>query len=697
MAQIKNNESSSLPQIVREEMHLLDGVQQSISSSLRSTHLPDYGAALIRLREQLADEHLPDDRAMILDQMDRLSALAETRERYDPALPDMDSPYFAHLGLITDEGNRRDILLGKNTYIKDGVSIVDWRDAPVSQIFYRYREGEPFDEEIAERPMRGEVEARRTITISGGQLTRVAAPGSTFLRIDDRWHEHESTPLTKLYGGEGTALRPESAKPLLGTPGGNTYHRSDKHLPEIAALLDAKQFDLLTANSSSLLVVSGGAGSGKTTVALHRLAYLNFQNPKRFQPKRMLVLVFGLALARYIARVLPALGVENVEVRTMERWTQTVFRMHFRKLARHISPNTPATVVRFKTHRIMIPMLEQAAEAAPNADPVSLFNELFTDKAWISRGIHHHAPGSFSDSEIETIHRWCVDELFYREDYTPESNADPPCYDEEDHMILLRLYQLLEGPLRWSAGRNLSYHHLVIDEVQDFGPLELLVLLQTVRDNSVTLSGDPAQKITDNDFSDWSEVLHLIGQDPIQISPLKVGYRSTREIMDFARAVLGDLVLDTSFTSVRSGAGVEWFQFHGQGEAITFIGDALEDLAGREPDASIAVLTRTPEQADEAYAGLSRGNLPRLARIRYQEFSFTPGIDVTEVAQTKGLEFDYVILLNLDQASYSDTAFDRHLLHVGATRAIHQLWLLSWDAPSPLLPHWLTPVLGTDC
>ena len=694
MAQIKK--PTALPQVVREEVHILDSVQRSISSSLAPANLPDYHADLVRLRDQLADEHLPDDRAMILDQMDRLAALAETRLRYNPTLPNIASPYFAHLGLLTDQGDRRDILLGKSTYLKDGVNIVDWRDAPISQIFYSYQEGEPFDEDIAERQMRGEVEARRTITIIDGQLTRIATPGSIFLHMGDRWREHEATHLTTLYGGEGTALRPETTEPLLGIPDGNTYHRSDKHLPEVAALLDSKQFDLLTANPSSLLVVSGGAGSGKTTVALHRLAYLNFQNPKRFKPKRMLVLVFGLALSRYIARVLPALGVENVQVQTLELWTHTVFRRHFPKLTQHISPNTPASVTRFKTHRILIPMLEQATQAAPNTDPSTLFDELFTDRDWISSGIQRHAPGAFSDSEIERIHRWCADEHFLREDYTPASRTDPPCYDEEDHMILLRLYQLLKGPLRWNAARSLSYQHLMIDEAQDFGPLEILVLLQTVRDRSVTLAGDSAQKITENDFSDWSEVLDLIGQGHIQVSPLKVGYRSTREIMNFARAVLGDLDPDKSFTSIRSGADVAWFQFQGDGEAITFLGEALQDLAIREPDASVAVLTRTVAQADEAYAGLRRGTLPGLSRIRDQEFSFTSGIDVTEVAQTKGLEFDYVILLNLDRNSYPDTPFDRHLLHVGATRAIHQLWLLSWDTPSPLLPHWLRPALGTD-
>ena len=59
---------------------------------------------------------------------------------------------------------------------------------------------------------------------------------------------------------------------------------------------------------------------------------------------------------------------------------------------------------------------------------------------------------------------------------------------------------------------------------------------------------------------------------------------------------------------------------------------------------------------------------------------------MTDVRQVKGLEFDYVVLLDVDAGSYPDTDTARHLLHIGATRAAHQMWLLSMGKPSPLLP-----------
>jgi DNA helicase-2/ATP-dependent DNA helicase PcrA len=684
----RKRKANRLPRVVREEERLLVKVRKTLSATASAAATLDYDEALVRLRDDMAEARLPEDQAALLEQMDRLAALAETRASYLPGKLDADNPYFAHLGFTTDEGEHRDILLGKKSFLREGVRIVDWRNAPISKVFYRYAEGDYFAEEIAGKELRGEVEARRTVTILGGKLVRVSSAQRIYLHTPAGWQD-VSGDETSLKGGAGTASRPDTTVPLLGSPEGGRAHRKDKHLPEIAALLDREQFDLLTREGESLLVVAGGAGSGKTTVALHRLAYLAFHQPKRFRSKRMQVLVFGPALARYISKVLPALGVEGVPVTTLGDWAMAQQQKHFPGLPKRLCPFTPTSVVRFKTHRILIPMVEEAACTAPNKDPVALFDELFTDRGWIRGGVEKHAPGAFTDSEIEEIHRWCTRQQFQRFDGSVPDDDDQPCFDEEDGMILLRLHQLLRGRLMYAKKRKLSYDHLMVDEAQDFSPLELLVLLQVVPGGSVTLAGDATQKITDNDFSSWSEVLEAIGQEHFEVSPLKVSYRSTREIMEVARTVLGPLAPDEPLETVRSGAPVELLRFPGRGEAMTFLGDALADLVRREPTASVVVLTRTSDQADEAYQALHRTDLSGLSRVDQQNFSFGPGIEVTDVASTKGLEFDYVVLLGLDQKNYPDTPNARHLLYVGSTRAIHQLWLMTWSRPSRLLPDWL--------
>ena len=110
---------------------------------------------------------------------------------------------------------------------------------------------------------------------------------------------------------------------------------------------------------------------------------------------------------------------------------------------------------------------------------------------------------------------------------------------------------------------------------------------------------------------------------------------------------------------------------------------------GAEPRCSVAVIARYPEQADLYYQGLVNAEVPFIRRIARQDFPFKPGIDVTDVRQVKGLEFDYVVLLEVSAASYPEDDEARHLLHIAATRAAHQLWVASTGQPSPLLPDTL--------
>ena len=118
--------------------------------------------------------------------------------------------------------------------------------------------------------------------------------------------------------------------------------------------------------------------------------------------------------------------------------------------------------------------------------------------------------------------------------------------------------------------------------------------------------------------------------------------------------------------------------------------DALRDLARQEPEASVAILTPAPSISETYFAGLERCELPRIRRVVDQDFSFSSGVEVTEINQVKGLEFDYVILVDVDAAHFPDTSAARRLLHVGATRAIHQLWLTSVATPSDLVAdYWV--------
>jgi DNA helicase-2/ATP-dependent DNA helicase PcrA len=204
---------------------------------------------------------------------------------------------------------------------------------------------------------------------------------------------------------------------------------------------------------------------------------------------------------------------------------------------------------------------------------------------------------------------------------------------------------------------------------------------------SVTLAGDVQQRmLLDNGFSDWNTVLGELGFAHVEIEPLKLSYRSTHEIIEFARAVLGPLASADAPAATRHGAPVELFLLAHVGDAVAFLSEALRDLGSNEPQASVAVVARFPEQADVYYQALVRSEIRGVRRVAEQDFSFKPGIDVTDVRQVKGLEFDYVVLVDVTDAAYPDDDEARHLLHIAATRAAHQLWILTSGKPSNLLP-----------
>jgi len=778
-----------LAQIVDEESRVLARVQKHLANRpLRRTGRIDYDSELVSLRDQIAEARLEDVPALAA-QMERLQQVAARRADVNTGEVDSASPYFGRLVLL--EGNRkREVLIGRATYLdsRTGVQIVDWRDAPVSRVYYRYEEGDDYDEVFGDRPVEGEVLTRRSLSISAGKLRRIGSPQGTFMmRTDGQW-VRAGQSATQLKGGQGSAPRPSDYKPVgkLGVAV-NGEGREDKHLPEIASLIDRRQFDLITRPDSGLVVIQGGAGSGKTTIGLHRMAYLAFQQPKRFRPDQMLIVVFNDALARYISYVLPALGVSGVPVTTYNSWARKQRLSHLPALPKNYTDETPDVVVRLKKHPALLRMIDdhvariedlfeaklreaaagmegleravelfrdsqktalrerlrelrkwagdpqhpvplplrhaidrETAEFERFGDVVAVWSELLTDRAALVAGLERHAPGEWTDGQISAAFRWCVDRcgeviaaLEEIED-EPRSTRDkrdkreeppPPreklesetgidgasetetvLLDWEDDALLLRLYQRLRGPLQRHK-EPLRYEHVFVDEAQDLSPLELAVVLNTARGDCVTLAGDTAQRLyMDNGFSEWRSVLNDLGYAHVSIEPLRISYRSTFEIMSFANEVLGELVDPAAATAPRHGVPVELFGFSHTGEAMGFLGEALRALVHSEPLASVAVITRSPEQAVEYARGLQNAEVPHVRLIAEQDFPFRPGVDVTDVRQVKGLEFDYVVLVEVNAASYPSSSEARHLLHIAATRAAHQLWITTSDRPSLLLP-----------
>jgi DNA helicase-2/ATP-dependent DNA helicase PcrA len=200
--------------------------------------------------------------------------------------------------------------------------------------------------------------------------------------------------------------------------------------------------------------------------------------------------------------------------------------------------------------------------------------------------------------------------------------------------------------------------------------------------------------MNDAGFTSWAEFFGHVGSsggptpglEGTEVDTLRIAYRSSAEIVKFARQALGPLAEDDQWPLVnRNGPPVELFRFTDPGAAVAFLADALKELLRDEPLASVALLTPGADVSALYFEGLHRAEVPRLRRIVTHEFSFAPGVEITEVPNAKGLEFDYVVLIDVSAARYPDSPSARRLLHVGATRAVHQLWLVTVDTPSPIL------------
>ncbi|MFW5921111.1 MAG: 3'-5' exonuclease, partial [Polyangiales bacterium] len=381
-------------------------------------------------------------------------------------------------------------------------------------------------------------------------------------------------------------------------------------------------------------------------------------------------------------------------------------------------PKSEAAQVPLATRHGVDRILKVAAREA--RDVVSAWAELLTDRQRLGELFAREAPDAFTERELDWAHAWCdrrcammqtwLEERAERvakqesgkDDEEPEPDdtsygvdgqeeVELPALDAEDDALLLRLIQTMRGPLARKK-EPLRYSHIFVDEAQDLSPVELAGVLDTADDQqSVTLAGDVAQRLLmDNGFTDWRSVLHELGLDHVEIEPLELSYRSTHEILELARDVLGPLKEEASgYQATRHGAPVELFQFGSTGEAVGFLAEALRELSNNEPRSSVAVVARYPEQADLYYKGLVHGEVPNLRRIADQDFPFKPGVDVTDVKQVKGLEFDYVVMVECSEVAYPLDDEARHLAHIAATRAAHQLWITTTGEPSSVLPKWL--------
>ncbi len=657
---------------------------------------------LRRLMEQRADASDDPIQQAALDQaIDELERRRITHERANRTRHlDPGSPYFGHL-ILDEQGKTRQLLLAKGSAVdaRLPVNIVDWRNAPISKIYYEFEEGEEFWAEVAGREREGTVAARRTLDVRGGVLqTAENAELVARKRPGNTWEVRRKADEVL----ERSDLRDDP---------------EDHALPDIVALITRDQFEVLTRPDRGVVVLRGQAGSGKTTVALHRVAYLHYHDPERFRLDRVLVVMFNKALQTYIRRALGDLDLTGVQVATFHAWASRMLR-RAGLAVRFGGPPAPSQVTALKQHPAIEALLEAAVARLGRRLASWLPVPDALQDAWASTDGHGLARVSTFFASRPSHERPLVAELRnrvwarladHRRDLItllddgidaardllpPELHASLPdlqthlarqqdsgLLDFADAALLLRIGQLVAARV---DGFEVPWRHvlahIVVDEAQDLSGPAIRVLLDAADPGrSVTLAGDPAQTLYDaGGFGLLSGGSHAV-DGSLELDTLPVGHRSTRPIMALALAASGhddpDLLAQT-----RPGNPVQWLL--GDQATPERVADAIATFRARRDKAFVAVLCRTKALADTWATDLDAVLAEPVRRGHRDTFSFEPGVVVSNVHQVKGLEFDGVVLIEPGQY----TERDRNLLHVAITRAADQLWVVARGSTGLISP-----------
>lgn len=653
--------SSEAIEIIRDETDVLKAIVDSLRSQI-SHSTERFSREELRTREltsQLVATYRDEDRAMLASDEAVSHALKHRKgDEIEILRKQIKQPYFARV--IAHEqvqGQTQEIEYKIGFAANPDCRIIDWRKAPISKLYYEYREGEEYCEEIQGRERHGVITLRHTVDIAESKLKKVSCRLGHFVLQDGEW---------VALGAGG--LSPEAI--------------AQGHLPNILALITREQFQTITEDADTAILIQGIAGSGKTTVALHRLAWLLHQDNSEALPQQCLVLVLHNALKAYITDTLPAIGIEGVRVITLREWYEENLVRILPELTssegRLRRPNTPCptSIARVMRSLALLLTLEEQAEriSCRPRDLLTILDDSKTiiehdDSRLLSKDLIEQARKRYEDNLEQGVIDYCVDGLF------------------------LRLHQLKYSSVYLKDGSTGFYKHIVADEVQDLSSVELASIIGAVKETQhLTLVGDSAQQIDQGTtFTGWEKLRRHwnFKESMSRYVSLEVSHRSTLPIMRLADHIQQRQTVKGG----RQGRIPIWFkcatESRGIKAAINWLNTAIE----RYPNAITAVICHDSQEARQTLS-LLRPTFGATVRIGDDNhFTFTEGIVVTDVQQVKGLEFFNVLIWNPSSKNYPQQQHFRNLLYVAVTRAEENLCMVTWGRPSAILPAVNSPLV----
>ena len=489
-------------------------------------------------------------------------------------------------------------------------------------------------------------------------------------------------------------------------------------LGEIIGTIQQEQNAIIRKSPRTNLIVQGVAGSGKTTVAMHRISYILY-NYEQFRPVDFYIVGSNRILLNYITGVLPELDVYGVSQMTMEQlfvrllyedWddkkhsivaTDAKNKDAYRKgeyawfheleafCGEYEAKTIPTeSVVIEKTGVVLLEKksIENYIKSNPQLSVQAKINAL---NEWLLGRLENELTGksvSYTPEEKKELNRTCKvhfgrDEwkgsLFdvYEEFLVSQRKngskifVEQGTYDVYDLAALAYLYKRIKeiDPIREAS-------HVIIDEAQDFGMMVYGSLEYCLRGCTYTIMGDVSQNIHHGyGLNDWEDLRKLIlTGDYDSFGILKKSYRNTVEISEFATEVLrhGDFSIYPAEPILRHGNPVSVRSFDAEEKMNREVVETIENWK-KEGHETIAVICADGKKAEYVTKMLSERIT--VADSNPETAVFDEGVMVLPVEYTKGLEFDAVLLYHPSKEHYPTEDQYVKLLYVAATRALHEL------------------------
>lgn len=594
-------------------------------------------------------------------------------------------PYFGRIDFLEKKENSKvmPIYIGIHTFYDPesrATLIHDWR-APVSSMFYDHELGEA-GYRSPSGEIKGVISLKRQYRIRGGKME---------FMIESALTVHDDI------------LQKELSSNV------------DDKMKNIVATIQREQNQIIRNEDIRTLIIQGVAGSGKTSIALHRIAYLLYTFRDSISSKDILIVSPNKVFSDYISNVLPELGEETVPETSMEQILSGVLEHKYKyqtyfglvnellekpssslidriaykasfgfiseldKFILHIE-NTyfkAADVKLTKYITIPAPFIEEQYlrfNRYPIRRRFDAMADYMLDMLKIQYAFTVTTAGrNLLKKEIRLMFAGNNDIQVYKDFFKWTNNPGMfkmrkgHTLEYSDLAPLAYLHLALEG----SGNQPFRVKHLLIDEMQDYSPIQYKVI-QKLFPCRKTVLGDAGQSVNPYGSSTAETIQKSLTAS--EIMKLCKSYRSTFEITDFAQ-------------KIHPNAELEPVARHGEKPQILQFGSAVEELSGimglistyrKSGYKSLGIICKTEQQAREM-ADMLKSYANDISFLSSQSSAFVQGIVITSAHMAKGLEFDEVIIPQTDERNYR-SEIDKSMLYVAVTRAMHRLTLTFHEA-----------------